>query len=88
MRGHIVWFRPTDGRGLIATEAGEEVAFHVPSDDQELQGGDIVEFELDGGNSAADGIVVHLVERWVDRLNARHRALVNVFHNSIDIVGR
>ena len=46
VRGRVLWYRPADGRGLLASDEGAEFPFALPSDAETLQGGDLVAFEF------------------------------------------
>ena len=84
MIGRVRSFLPVARRGILQTETGDELLFSVPGNVVDLQGGDIVEFEMagDGQRYAAN---VTLRRRWAETLNDQHRPLVNQFHNTIQI---
>ena len=84
MTGRVRCYLPAAGRGVVQTESGDELPFRTSADVADLQGGDIVEFELanDGQNLALN---VTLRRRWAEMLNDQHRALVNQFHDTIEI---
>lgn len=84
MTGRVRCFVPAARRGILQTEAGDELPFSVPADVTEIQGGDIVEFELvqDGRLHVCN---VTLRHRWAEMLNEEYRPLVNQFHDTIQI---
>ncbi|HVP11922.1 MAG TPA: hypothetical protein VMV94_12140 [Phycisphaerae bacterium] len=88
MQGYVLVFRPTTGDGTIVTDGGAEVRFSAAGAAAELQGGDIVSFELDrrpagaGCPSAGD---IRLVQRWSDRLTASCRSQLQQLHSIVQI---
>jgi len=82
--GQIRCFIPANRRGTIQTDAGHCVAFHLPEGYPNLQGGDIVEFDLPPNQAVPVGRLV-LRRRWADRLNTDFRPLVNQFYATIQI---
>lgn len=86
MRGRVLWYRPRIGAGMIASDTGAEVAFHIDQRQLSLQGGDVVEFEPKPNGRSVEAGQVRLIERGVDYLNTRHRSLVNEFHSVVEII--
>ena len=84
MIGRVRCFMPAVRRGILQTEAGDELPFSVSPDAVDLQGGDLVEFEL-AGDGRPFASVVTLRHRWAKMLNEQHRSLVNQFHHTIRI---
>lgn len=84
MTGRVQCFVPAARRGILLTETGDELPFSVPTDGANLQGGDIVEFEL-AEQEQSCVMNVTLRHRWVEMLNERHRPLVNQFHDTVRI---
>ena len=83
--GQIRCFFPGSRRGILYTRNGEEFVFMAAEGVTDLQGGDCVEFELAGANGSPAAVRIIGRHRWVDTLNNHHRALVNEFHNTIQI---
>ena len=84
MTGRVQCFVPAARRGIVLAESGQELSFVVPAGVGDLQGGDIVEFELVGdGQPCATNVTLR--HRWADLLNEQHRPLVNQFHRTIQI---
>ena len=86
MRGRVVWYRPRVGVGMIASDTGAEVSFHVDQSQMSLQGGDVVEFEPKPNGQRVEAGQIRLIESGVDHLNSQHRSLVNEFHSVVEIV--
>ena len=85
MIGKIRSFLPAAQRGILQTDSGDELPFSVPPGiTEDLQGGDIVEFEL-GHDGQPAVLNVTLRSRWATLLNEEHRPLVNQFHDTIRI---
>ena len=86
MRGRVLWYRPRVGAGMIASDTGAEVAFHVDQGQLSLQGGDVVEFEPKANGLRVEAGQIRLIESGVDYLNTQHRSLVNEFHAVVEVV--
>lgn len=87
MTGRIRCYLPAAKRGIVQTEAGEELAFSLSNGSGilDLNGGDLVEFDAASeGRKLATNI--RLVRRWAEMLNEQHRPLVNQFHATVQIV--
>ena len=84
MTGRIRCFLPAARRGILQAETGDELLFSVPEHGTNLQGGDIVEFDLDNDGRPL-ALNVTLRRRWATMLNEQHRPLVNQLHNTIRI---
>jgi len=82
--GTVQSFIPSVSSGIIQAENGEKLRFELDSHADELQGGDIVEFER-SGNGRCLAINVSLHRRWADLLNEKHRTLVNEFHQLVHL---
>jgi hypothetical protein len=77
MQGCIAWLRLDTREGIINTEAGGDVSFRLQSDGPDLQGGDIVDFDLvANGDGVVEARNIRLVAKWIDRLNKQHSPLV------------
>jgi len=85
VRGRVQYFIPSARKGIVQAENGLILRFSVIGNTPELQGGDIVEFDITH-NSHPHAINVTLKHRWSEVLNDQHRSLVNQFHNMINIV--
>ncbi len=79
MTGCVRAFLPGPGKGLLQADSGEELPFSLAGTVADLQGGDVVEFDVSPAG-APSAINVRLQHRWADLLNERERALVNDFH--------
>ncbi len=86
MTGTVRCFVPAARRGILQADNGQTLAFLVAPEVGDLQGGDLVEFEV-GTNGQAGAQHVKLRHRWSDILNERHRVLVNQLHNTLEIQG-
>jgi hypothetical protein len=84
MRGHVLWFRPGIGRGVVRNDTGQEWPIELGDDRLGLRGGDVVEFE---GERAASGEFlrrdVRLIERGSSRLAREQSELLKEFLDSI-----
>lgn len=77
MQGCIAWLRLATGEGIINTEAGSDISFRLQSDGPDLQGGDIVDFDLvANGDGVVEARNIRLIAKWIDRLNKQHLPLV------------
>ena len=84
MTGRVQCFIPAVRRGILQTECGDELPFLVPENSTDLQGGDIVEFDMgDAGQPFVRNITLR--HRWAELLNEEHRPLVNQFHHTVEI---
>lgn len=82
MIGSIRSFAPSLSHGIILAENGQEIPFSVTADSADIQGGDIVSFELTGnGQPRAENVIVRY--RWTDMLVEKHRGLLNQFHSTV-----
>jgi len=77
MQGCIAWLRLDTREGIISTEAGSDISFRLQSDGPDLQGGDIVDFDLvANGDGVVEASNIRLVAKWIDQLNKQQSPLV------------
>jgi hypothetical protein len=69
---------------MLETDTGEVLPFLAADGSPDLQGGDVVEFEL-GGTGGIQALNVTLRQRWATLLNERHRPLVNQLHDTVQL---
>lgn len=84
MVGRVVSFRPRRGRGIIRTEAGEELLFEAGVDPDSIEGDDLVEFVLESNGSDVQARVTRLVEKASLRL-CRQENLIRQFFGTVRV---
>jgi len=84
MVGRVVSFRPRRGRGIIRTEAGEELLFEAGVDPNSIEGDDLVEFVVESNGTGVQARVTKLIEKASDRL-CRQEDLLRQFFNTVQV---
>ena len=87
MIGRVVSFRPRTGKGIVRTDAGDELVFMTNVNPEAVEGDDLVEFVLvsnDNGNGTHHAHVTRLIEKASERL-CQQDDLIKQFYGTVQI---
>ena len=85
MEGRILWYNLATRQGRLVTDERESYSFVLDHTAKEVEGGDLVGFQVTKDGGTPQAVDVRLMRRCVDYLNTEQRALVNEFHSTVAI---
>lgn len=91
MLGYVFVFRPMTGAGTIVAESGRAYPFESGGAHANLQGGDLVHFQVDFGAPStqltAAPVVsrIELVQKGSEQLAVGHRSLVKELYRTVQM---
>ena len=85
MQGRVAWYQPASRGGRLITTDGQSMPFVAAENVGDLQGGDVVRFQVDSDHGGIRAVDLEVAQTCVDHLSSLQPALVSRFHATVSI---